>query len=221
MQVRTSSRMKCFHVSASQVLVLKSKNLVGITLTNCGITDLVLKECPKMMFIHGNCTDTPLSSSLFHIYYCLRGSSKPLHPLRSSSEPLCPLWGSAEPWLLLPSTPICSNKVSGVEVSAYREGPYREQVWLCSVQEAGHGAGPGPDPEDASWEKPHHLHAPHAPGWSVVTSVFIWFRSEQVQLSVSNMLKRTQISSHWPLFDPEVILFSSAHLLGVFKAFFM
>ncbi|XP_077589358.1 F-box only protein 38 isoform X2 [Stigmatopora nigra] len=34
------------------VLSLKSKNLVGITLTNCGITDLVLKECPKMMFIH-------------------------------------------------------------------------------------------------------------------------------------------------------------------------
>lgn len=36
-----------------QVLNLKSKNLVGITLTNCGITDLVLKDCPKMMFIHG------------------------------------------------------------------------------------------------------------------------------------------------------------------------
>ncbi|KAF7647631.1 hypothetical protein LDENG_00168810, partial [Lucifuga dentata] len=36
-----------------QVLSLKSKNLVGITLTNCGITDLVLKDCPKMMFIHG------------------------------------------------------------------------------------------------------------------------------------------------------------------------
>uniref|UniRef100_A0A673HJZ8 F-box only protein 38-like n=1 Tax=Sinocyclocheilus rhinocerous TaxID=307959 RepID=A0A673HJZ8_9TELE len=35
-----------------QVLSLKSKNLVGITLTNCGITDLVLKECPKMMFVH-------------------------------------------------------------------------------------------------------------------------------------------------------------------------
>ncbi|XP_026103904.1 F-box only protein 38-like [Carassius auratus] len=35
-----------------QVLGLKSKNLVGITLTNCGITDLVLKECPKMMFVH-------------------------------------------------------------------------------------------------------------------------------------------------------------------------
>ncbi|XP_008944023.1 PREDICTED: F-box only protein 38 isoform X2 [Merops nubicus] len=35
-----------------QVLALKSKNLVGITLTNCGITDLVLKDCPKMMFIH-------------------------------------------------------------------------------------------------------------------------------------------------------------------------
>uniref|UniRef100_A0A8C9SVK0 F-box protein 38 n=1 Tax=Scleropages formosus TaxID=113540 RepID=A0A8C9SVK0_SCLFO len=35
-----------------QVLTLKSKNLVGITLTNCGITDLVLKECPKMMFVH-------------------------------------------------------------------------------------------------------------------------------------------------------------------------
>lgn len=39
-----------FHM---QVLSLKSKNLVGITLTNCGITDLVLKDCPKMMFIHG------------------------------------------------------------------------------------------------------------------------------------------------------------------------
>ncbi|XP_044310280.1 F-box only protein 38 isoform X3 [Varanus komodoensis] len=37
-----------------QVLTLKSKNLVGITLTNCGITDLVLKDCPKMMFIHGS-----------------------------------------------------------------------------------------------------------------------------------------------------------------------
>lgn len=36
-----------------QVLTLKSKNLVGITLTNCGITDLVLKDCPKMIFIHG------------------------------------------------------------------------------------------------------------------------------------------------------------------------
>ncbi|XP_068181551.1 F-box only protein 38 isoform X2 [Antennarius striatus] len=36
-----------------QILSLKSKNLVGITLTNCGITDLVLKDCPKMMFIHG------------------------------------------------------------------------------------------------------------------------------------------------------------------------
>ncbi|XP_022539345.2 F-box only protein 38 [Astyanax mexicanus] len=35
-----------------QVLALKSKNLVGITVTNCGITDLVLKDCPKMMFIH-------------------------------------------------------------------------------------------------------------------------------------------------------------------------
>ncbi|TRY60147.1 hypothetical protein DNTS_006453 [Danionella cerebrum] len=35
-----------------QVLSLKSKNLVGITLTNCGITDLMLKECPKMMFVH-------------------------------------------------------------------------------------------------------------------------------------------------------------------------
>ncbi|XP_063303401.1 F-box only protein 38 [Pelobates fuscus] len=35
-----------------QVLNLKSKNLVGITLTNCGITDLILKDCPKMMFIH-------------------------------------------------------------------------------------------------------------------------------------------------------------------------
>ncbi|XP_041847165.1 F-box only protein 38 isoform X2 [Melanotaenia boesemani] len=35
-----------------QILTLKSKNLVGITLTNCGITDLVLKDCPKMMFIH-------------------------------------------------------------------------------------------------------------------------------------------------------------------------
>ncbi|XP_044218864.1 F-box only protein 38 [Thunnus albacares] len=35
-----------------QVLSLKSKNLVGITLTNCGITDLVLRDCPKMMFIH-------------------------------------------------------------------------------------------------------------------------------------------------------------------------
>ncbi|XP_068596381.1 F-box only protein 38 [Brachionichthys hirsutus] len=35
-----------------QTLSLKSKNLVGITLTNCGITDLVLKDCPKMMFIH-------------------------------------------------------------------------------------------------------------------------------------------------------------------------
>ncbi|KAA8579279.1 hypothetical protein FQN60_009104 [Etheostoma spectabile] len=34
------------------ILSLKSKNLVGITLTNCGITDLVLKDCPKMMFIH-------------------------------------------------------------------------------------------------------------------------------------------------------------------------
>ncbi|KAG7241948.1 hypothetical protein INR49_024695 [Caranx melampygus] len=37
-----------------QILSLKSKNLVGITLTNCGITDLVLKDCPKMMFIHVN-----------------------------------------------------------------------------------------------------------------------------------------------------------------------
>ncbi|KAM3612951.1 uncharacterized protein V6R79_017828 [Siganus canaliculatus] len=35
-----------------QVLALKNKNLVGITLTNCGITDLILKDCPKMMFIH-------------------------------------------------------------------------------------------------------------------------------------------------------------------------
>ncbi|KAM8910860.1 F-box only protein 38 [Spinachia spinachia] len=35
-----------------QILSLKSKNLVGVTLTNCGITDLVLKDCPKMMFIH-------------------------------------------------------------------------------------------------------------------------------------------------------------------------
>ncbi|XP_062909547.1 F-box only protein 38 isoform X2 [Mobula hypostoma] len=35
-----------------QVLNLKSKNLVGITLTNCGITDLLLRDCPKMMFIH-------------------------------------------------------------------------------------------------------------------------------------------------------------------------
>lgn len=38
---------------AMKVLTLKSKNLVGITLTNCGITDLVLKDCPKMMFVHG------------------------------------------------------------------------------------------------------------------------------------------------------------------------
>ncbi|XP_026991252.1 F-box only protein 38 isoform X3 [Tachysurus fulvidraco] len=35
-----------------QVLTLKSKNLVGITLSNCGITDLVMKDCPKMMFVH-------------------------------------------------------------------------------------------------------------------------------------------------------------------------
>lgn len=35
-----------------QVLTLKSKNLVGITLSNCGITDLVIKDCPKMMFVH-------------------------------------------------------------------------------------------------------------------------------------------------------------------------
>ncbi|XP_010625398.2 F-box only protein 38 isoform X3 [Fukomys damarensis] len=35
-----------------QVLILKSKNLVGVTMTNCGITDLVLKDCPKMMFVH-------------------------------------------------------------------------------------------------------------------------------------------------------------------------
>uniref|UniRef100_A0A8C5AMI0 F-box domain-containing protein n=1 Tax=Gadus morhua TaxID=8049 RepID=A0A8C5AMI0_GADMO len=35
-----------------QVLSLKGKNLVGLTLTNCGITDLLLKDCPKMMFIH-------------------------------------------------------------------------------------------------------------------------------------------------------------------------
>ncbi|KAL2077829.1 hypothetical protein ACEWY4_027333 [Coilia grayii] len=35
-----------------QVLTLKSNNLVGITLTNCGITDLVLRDCPKMMFVH-------------------------------------------------------------------------------------------------------------------------------------------------------------------------
>ncbi|XP_006893783.1 PREDICTED: F-box only protein 38 isoform X1 [Elephantulus edwardii] len=35
-----------------QILLLKSKNLVGVTMTNCGITDLVLKDCPKMMFIH-------------------------------------------------------------------------------------------------------------------------------------------------------------------------
>uniref|UniRef100_A0A8C6SGX0 F-box protein 38 n=1 Tax=Neogobius melanostomus TaxID=47308 RepID=A0A8C6SGX0_9GOBI len=35
-----------------QVLSLKNKNLVGVTLTNCGITDLVLKDCPKMMFVH-------------------------------------------------------------------------------------------------------------------------------------------------------------------------
>ncbi|XP_008826893.1 F-box only protein 38 isoform X7 [Nannospalax galili] len=35
-----------------QVLILKSKNLVGVTMTNCGITDLVLRDCPKMMFIH-------------------------------------------------------------------------------------------------------------------------------------------------------------------------
>ena len=39
--------------SALKVLTLKSKNLVGITLTNCGITDLVLRDCPKMMFVHG------------------------------------------------------------------------------------------------------------------------------------------------------------------------
>ncbi|XP_060783591.1 F-box only protein 38 isoform X2 [Neoarius graeffei] len=35
-----------------QVLTLKSKNLLGITLSNCGITDLVMKDCPKMMFVH-------------------------------------------------------------------------------------------------------------------------------------------------------------------------
>lgn len=52
--------MQCFCIFLTesmflpeQVLTLKSKNLVGITLTNCGITDLVLKDCPKMMFIHG------------------------------------------------------------------------------------------------------------------------------------------------------------------------
>lgn len=48
-----------------QILTLKSKNLVGITLTNCGITDLVLKECPKMMFIHGNTQITILTADLF------------------------------------------------------------------------------------------------------------------------------------------------------------
>uniref|UniRef100_A0A8C5VBQ3 F-box protein 38 n=1 Tax=Microcebus murinus TaxID=30608 RepID=A0A8C5VBQ3_MICMU len=43
-----------------QVLVLKSKNLVGVTMTNCGITDLVLKDCPKMMFIHATSENAPI-----------------------------------------------------------------------------------------------------------------------------------------------------------------
>ncbi|XP_012513687.1 PREDICTED: F-box only protein 38 [Propithecus coquereli] len=49
-----------------QVLTLKSKNLVGVTMTNCGITDLVLKDCPKMMFIHVPQVDTlTLEQKLF------------------------------------------------------------------------------------------------------------------------------------------------------------
>uniref|UniRef100_A0A4W3JXM5 F-box protein 38 n=1 Tax=Callorhinchus milii TaxID=7868 RepID=A0A4W3JXM5_CALMI len=45
-------RLFYFILKKAFVLNLKSKNLVGITLTNCGITDLVLRDCPKMMFIH-------------------------------------------------------------------------------------------------------------------------------------------------------------------------
>lgn len=33
-------------------------------MTNCGITDLVLKDCPKMMFIHG----------MYLGLYCIRAS---------------------------------------------------------------------------------------------------------------------------------------------------
>lgn len=35
-----------------QVFVLKSKNLVEIIMTNYEVTDLVLKNCSNMMFIH-------------------------------------------------------------------------------------------------------------------------------------------------------------------------
>lgn len=51
--LRHVSVLNVLSVFLVQVLTLKSKNLVGITLTNCGITDLVLKDCPKMIFIHG------------------------------------------------------------------------------------------------------------------------------------------------------------------------
>lgn len=59
-----------------QILSLKSKNLVGITLTNCGITDLVLKDCPKMMFIHGNRQTRTLIFDALHwcfsgFYFCI------------------------------------------------------------------------------------------------------------------------------------------------------
>lgn len=58
-----------------QILSLKSKNLVGITLTNCGITDLVLKDCPKMMFIHGNRQTGTLMFmayvDLFFFFFCI------------------------------------------------------------------------------------------------------------------------------------------------------
>lgn len=88
---------------------------MGITLTNCGITDLVLKDCPKMMFIHGNvhmcrfCPPPPAAAAA-------RWRSFPPEG-RRHSQPSS-----------LPVTNVLSHQMSGAEAAEGGERPHREPI---------------------------------------------------------------------------------------------
>lgn len=65
-------------------------------MTNCGITDLVLKDCPKMVFLHGRCSARATracthmhthgvgSSSDTHAHTHAHKGSDPAHSSRAS-----------------------------------------------------------------------------------------------------------------------------------------
>lgn len=86
---------------------------MGITLTNCGITDLVLKDCPKMMFIHGNLrrsrtfSASPLGGAPLRGYHCLAcDTTSPSFPVIN----------------------VFSHQMSGAEAAASRKRPDSEQI---------------------------------------------------------------------------------------------